>query len=95
MKYQSIKNKIEIAETEDSWLVKRTGDNGDYITTTMKNDDNEEDNEESVAAIKKLMQEVLSEFLTLQRKYAKNWIEIKQFQRSNIDKGFEEVKEKL
>jgi len=93
MKKINIQNIIEIAETDDSWLLKRSGDGGDYITTIMKKVDGQEDSVEHVSAIRELMREILLEFLTTRPKYAKNWIEIKQLQRTDIEQDFMELKE--
>jgi len=93
MKKISIENIIEIAETDDAWLIKRSSDEGDYITTIMKQIDGAEDSKEHVSAIKELLREILFNFLINRRKYAKNWIEIKQLQREDIDKDFVELKE--
>jgi len=51
------------------------------------------DTKEHFSAIKELMNELLFDFLTIRQKYAKNWIEIKQLQREDIDKDFVELKE--
>ena len=93
MKKISIQNIIEIAETDDAWLIKRNNDNGDYITTVMKQIDGTEDSKEHICALQELMQELLSEFLTTRKKYAKNWIEIKVLQRNSIEEDFMELKE--